>query len=122
MTEIKENENGRFLNRVREALNESAGNLDGPTLARLGDIRHRAVEAADEGPGLMLRLPRWVKMSGLATAAAAVMVFSLWFTSPKHDLAVKNPEDFEIVLAKDQIDLYEDLDFYSWLADEEDTV
>jgi hypothetical protein len=112
----------RFLNRAKEALNESVGNLDDPTLERLRDIRHRAVEAADERPGLMLRLPRWVKMGSLATAAAAVLVFSLWFTPPKHDLAVKNPEDFEIVLAKDHIDLYEDLDFYSWLADEEDTV
>jgi hypothetical protein len=59
-------------------------------------------------------------VSGLATAAAGVLVFSLWFTSPQNDLAVKNPDDFEIVLAKDQIDLYEDLDFYGWMADDED--
>jgi hypothetical protein len=112
----------RILKRAREALDESAGNLDIRTLERLRDVRHRAVEAADERPGLLLRLPRWVKVSGFATAAAAVLVFFLWFTSPRHDLTVRNPEDFEIVLAKDQIDLYEDLDFYSWMADDEDTV
>ena len=110
----------RLLERAREALDESVKTLDIRTLERLRDVRHRALEAADERPGLLLRLPRWVKVSGLATAAAAVLVFSLWFTSPGHDLTVKNPEDFEIVLAKDQIDLYEDLDFYSWMVDDED--
>ncbi|MCX5834323.1 MAG: hypothetical protein NTV99_07420 [Deltaproteobacteria bacterium] len=110
----------RLLERAREALDESVKTLDIRTLERLWDVRHRALEAADERPGLLLRLPRWVKVSGLATAAAAVLVFSLWFTSPGHDLTVKNPEDFEIVLAKDQIDLYEDLDFYSWMVDDED--
>jgi len=110
----------RMLKRTREVLDASVANLDAGTLERLRDARHRAVEAADERPGLLLRLPRWVKVSGLTTAAAAVLVFSLWFTSPKHDLTVKNPDDFEIVLAKDQIDLYEDLDFYGWMADDED--
>jgi hypothetical protein len=112
----------RLMKRTREVLDESVANLDVRTLERLRDARHRAVEAADERPGLLLRLPRWVKVSGLATAAAAILVFSLWFTTAGHDLTVKNPEDFEIVLAKDQIDLYEDLDFYSWMANDEDNV
>lgn len=123
MTEKIRDEKGqdeRMLTRTREILDESVANLDVRTLERLRNARDRAVEAADERPGLLLRLPRWVKVSGLATAAAGVLVFSLWFTSPGHDLTVKNPEDFEIVLAKDQIDLYEDLDFYGWMADDED--
>ncbi len=123
MTEKFENgQDARFLGRVKEALDESVETLDHRTLERLRSARYRAVEVADEQPGWMLRLPRWLKVSGMATAAAAVLVFSLWFASPRHDLVIKNPEDFEIVLAKDQIDLYEDLEFYSWLADEEDTV
>ena len=123
MTEKIKEEKGqeqRLLKRTREVLDESVANLDVRTLERLRGARHRAAETADERPGLLLRLPRWVKVSGLATAAAAILVFSLWFTSPRHDLTVKNPEDFEIVLAKDQIDLYEDLDFYGWMADDED--
>lgn len=125
MTEKIKEEKGqdeRLVKRTREVLDESIANLDVRTLERLRAARHRALETADERPGLLLRLPRWVKVSGLATAAAAVLVFSLWFTPPGHDLIVKNPEDFEIVLAKDQIDLYEDLDFYGWMADDEGNV
>jgi len=116
----EEGQDERLLKRTKEVLDASAANLDVRTLERLRDARQHAMETADERPGLLLRLPRWVKVSGLATAAAGVLVFALWFTSPNHDLTVKNPEDFEIVLAKDQIDLYEDLDFYGWMADDED--
>ena len=53
---------------------------------------------------------------GVATAAAAVLVFMIWFDTPKQDLPVKSPDELEIVLNADNMDLYEDLDFYEWLA------
>ena len=110
-----------FLEKAKEALDRDAGSLDRETLDRLRAMRLRAVEAAEQPPGLLFRLPRWAKAGAFATVAAAVIVFFVWFQPPaKQDLALKNPEDFEIIVAKDNIDLYEDLDFYSWLADDED--
>jgi hypothetical protein len=43
----------------------------------------------------------------------------IWFDTPRQDLPVKSADDLEIVLnvdSADSMDLYEDLDFYEWLA------
>ena len=79
----------------------------------------RAVEAADARGRGFFRIPNWARIGGVATAAAAVLVFMIWFDTPKQDLPVKSADDIEIVLnvdSADNMDLYEDLDFYEWLA------
>jgi hypothetical protein len=109
----------RFLEKARRSLLASEEQIDTVTASRLRDIRSRAVEAAGEREKGIFRIPNWARIGSIATAAAAVLVFMIWFDTPRQDLPVKSADDLEIVLnvdSADNMDLYEDLDFYEWLA------
>lgn len=107
----------RFLEKTRQALLASEGRLDAATLARLREARAKAVEAAGEGSRGFFRVPNWMRAGAFATAAAAVILFAVWVDPPKQELPVKSVDEFEIVLYADNLELYEDMDFYEWLAD-----
>lgn len=107
----------RFLEKAGQSLRESEDVLDAETLSRLRDARCKAVEAAGERRQGFFRLPNWAKAGAFATGLAAVMVLMVWFDAPRQDLPVKSPDEFEIVLYADNLDIYEDMDFYEWLAD-----
>jgi hypothetical protein len=119
MNEMHSEKEARFLEKARQSLLAAEDRLDAGTLSQLRDARVRAVEAADARGRGFFRIPNWARIGGVATAAAAVLVFMIWFDTPKQDLPVKNADDIEIVLnvdSADNMDLYEDLDFYEWLA------
>jgi hypothetical protein len=112
---LSENE-ARFLEKARQSFLATEDRLDAGTLSRLRDARVRAVEAAGERGRGFFRIPNWMRAGAFATAVAAVMVFMIWVDTPKQELPVKSPDELEIVLNADNMDLYEDLDFYEWLA------
>lgn len=119
MNEMLSEKEARFLEKARQSLLAAEDRLDAGTLSQLRDARVRAVEVADARGRGFFRIPNWARIGGVATAAAAVLVFMIWFDTPKQDLPVKNADDIEIVLnvdSADNMDLYEDLDFYEWLA------
>jgi hypothetical protein len=119
MNEKLSEKEARFLEKARQSLLATEDRIEANTLSRLRDARVRAVEAADARGRGFFRIPNWARIGGVATAAAAILVFMIWFETPKQDLPVKNADDIEIVLNvdnADNIDLYEDLDFYEWLA------
>jgi hypothetical protein len=119
MNEKLSEKEARFLEKARQSLLATEDRIEANTLSRLRDARVRAVEAADARGRGFFRIPNWARIGGVATAAAAILVFMIWFDTPKQDLPVKNADDIEIVLnvdSADNIDLYEDLDFYEWLA------
>jgi hypothetical protein len=111
-----ENRDRELLERVRATLDASADNLDAATLRRLRRSRLEAVEAA--GPKRRpFPLPRWVTAGGVATVAVLGVAASVWLSAPRPVLPEKQVEDLEIVTAKEQLDLYADLEFYRWLAE-----
>ncbi len=119
MNEKLSEKEARFLEKARQSLLATEDRIEANTLSRLRDFRASAVEAADARGRGFFRIPNWARIGGVATAAAAILVFMIWFDTPKQDLPVKNADDIEIVLnvdSADNIDLYEDLDFYEWLA------
>ncbi len=107
----------RFLEKARQALLASEDRLDAATLARLRDARAKAVEAAEGRVRGFFRIPNWLRVGAFATAAAAVLVFAVWVDPQRQELPVKSPDEFEIVLNADNFDLYEDMEFYEWLAE-----
>jgi hypothetical protein len=107
----------RFLEEARQGLLAAEGRLDDATLSRLREARAKAVEAADARGRGVFRIPNWMRAGAFATAAAAVMVFAIWVDPPKPELPVKSLDEFEMVLYADNLDIYEDMDFYEWLAD-----
>jgi hypothetical protein len=107
----------RFLERVKALLSEGAENLDSQTRQRLKHMRLDALRAA-KGKRARSFLPaRWVT-AGAFAAMAAVAIFFLLRTSPR-DVSVNYIEDYEIITSTEHFDLYENLEFYRWLATED---
>lgn len=108
----------RMVKMVKEHLDAGVDALDDLTAARLRAVRLKAVESA-EGKRGGLRFPRWVAVGGLATAAAAVLAVGLWVSGPPRESTVATADDIEIVAAQEQMQFYEDIEFYRWLAAQE---
>jgi len=109
-----------FAQEAKALFDGSVDKLDAATLSTLNQGRHRALEAARSPRGEWMR---WAPAAGVATAVLiAVMV-----TLPAPDQVEIMPEsmtDMDILLGEDSFDMYEELEFYSWLdvADEGDDV
>lgn len=107
-----------FLDQAKALLDRRAEELDGLTLERL----RRARRAALAGPPRSTRaLGRLVWAGGLATAAVALVAGSLWLLQPATHPPVGALEDLEILAASENLDFYEDLEFYRWLAESDGT-
>ena len=119
MNEQLDEKEVRFLEKARQGLLASEEQIDATTASRLRDARRKAVESAGASRKGFFWIPNWARVGGAATAAAAVIVFMIWHDTPRQDLPLKSADDLEIVLnvdSADNMDLYEDLDFYEWLA------
>lgn len=109
----------KLIETVREHLDAGAADLDGRVCARLRAMRADALEEAARRRGWFFRLPRWVTAGGLATAVAAVVAVSLWVADVRRERTVATIDDMELITAQEQMQLYEDLDFYRWLAEQD---
>jgi type VI protein secretion system component VasF len=117
---MRENEKeNKLLEDIRNSLDRQVENLDDRTVRALKSMRLEALESMERKRGYF-GVPRWLTATGIATAVVLVATVSLFFVSSQNSLQVKSTEDFEILSANDQQELYKDLDFYRWLAEEED--
>ena len=114
-----------LLSAAKSTLDNSVDDLDASTLERLATIRRQAVESATKQQASLIGLPSWLlPVGGLATAAAAVLVtMTLWTIQPDiQDAPVAVLEDINLLTAPEEIEFYQDLEFYEWLAVNEQTV
>jgi hypothetical protein len=112
-----EDQDQKLRNMVCKSLDESIVNLDRQTLLRLQGIRMRALEDSCKRKDLF-SARRWITAGGLATVAVLVLAISLWVVVHRQPLPAKHGEDAEILSAQEHLELYEDLEFYRWLATE----
>lgn len=104
--------NEAFEKRAKAQFDNSVEELDAATLSRLNQGRHAALEALHGGRPLAA-WGRWVPLTGVAAAAlVTVMLVRGPEMAPLPGDAVA---DFEILLEGENLELYEDLEFYSWL-------
>ncbi len=103
---MKENEADIFAEKLKLRFDRSADTLDRDILSRIRRIRNRAVDQAPISPR-----PRfWMPAGAIATAALALLVYSIL---PQHPVNDKLPVDeIEII---SELDLYENIEFYEWL-------
>lgn len=100
-----------FTDRTKELFDESVERLDGASLSRLNQGRQRALAEIDRaGPrGQWLR---WVPVTG---AAAAALIAVMVINQPARLDEPLTATDFEMLIEHEELELLEDLEFYSWL-------
>ena len=109
-----------FLDDAGSLLRESAQCLDESTLADLRAARSRAVT------GVISPVRRnWVWVgTAVAVTAAVVMTFSVWLPGGSRSTApvpgLENIEDVDLLSGAEEIQFYQDLEFYRWLDNEKD--
>jgi hypothetical protein len=104
-----------LVNAIRKELDRSCDALDGYTLSRLHRMRSAAL-ARPQSRWKSLLLP----FGGLVTACALVLVVNLSLRTtglPTEGAGEAALEDIEILTANESLDLYEDYEFYQWLAE-----
>jgi len=105
--------------RARELFAESVAGLDGETRSKLAQARAKAVEAARSR-----RFAWWSSPSGLVplggVAAAALAAVLLWQSpgAPVGPVETAVLDDLEILLEGEELDLFEELEFYAWLLEQ----
>jgi len=108
----------RLLDAVKARLDQSEQALDGVTLGRLRAARREALATLGaERP----RRTWWEPMRGLAVAATlATLTVSLWSLSPgPTDTGLMPLEDLALLTDSEDLEFYQDLDFYLWLDSRE---
>lgn len=108
------NEND-FLKKVKTQLDEQTEHLDAATLSKLNQSRQAAL-AQLQPRGHRLK-QKWLPASGLVAAVLLTSVFMF-----RSEEIIPNGEqgidDIEIIASNDNLELYEQLDFYMWLLEE----
>ena len=106
-----------FEARLAKRLRDSADGLDGQTRSRLNQARQAALDE-------LRPKPVWrggPVLTGAATAAVAVVAFFLLQPAPDtaQPLVPAGIEeaDLELLMAEESLDMLEDLEFYTWLAE-----
>ncbi|HFQ91858.1 MAG TPA: DUF3619 family protein [Chromatiales bacterium] len=114
--EIAKEADKERLVRARALLDERLEALDGETAARLRAARRRALGE------LAPRRRAWMAAGGLAAATASLLlVVMLWSGGERPVGSPDIFEDLELLSSTEDMEFIEDLDFYLWLDDEQQT-
>ncbi len=99
---------------AKTAFDRSVDGIDAATLSRLNRGRQRALASAGRSGGAWLR---WMPAAGVATAVLLAVVM---MRGPVNEEALVAPaSDLEILLSEESIEMFEELEFYSWLGSQE---
>jgi hypothetical protein len=103
-----------LVQQAQEAFDQSVDGLDAATLSRLNRGRQAALAEAGH-PGRQWL--RWMPATGLA---AAVFLAVVTLQEPGDVDVISAPAtDLEILLGEESIEMFEELEFYSWLETQE---
>jgi hypothetical protein len=109
------NHDEKFEQRARAAFEDSTERLDAATRSRLTQARYAALEAARAKP-------RWLAWTwGLPAGLAAMLAVTLLFNGRSSEAPVPSTLDDLPIVASENLDLLENVEFYAWLDDQEPT-
>lgn len=111
---MKEDE---FLEKVNNTLDQRINTLDGETVSKLNRARHAALQQQYRPPHTVNKWA-WLPASGIAVAVLISSLF-LFRAEQMVDISGNDLDEIEIIASTDSIELYEQLDFYLWLLEEE---
>jgi hypothetical protein len=99
----------QFVQRLSKALDAGQDALDPAIRRRLREARHAALEQL--GP----RRSLWQPVAAFAIAASLVAAV-LWWPGSQTALPATALQDVDVIAIDDSLQLYEELEFYEWLA------
>ncbi len=100
-----------FETKARQLLQRSEAEVDTETAQKLREARLQALQSRER-----LRLPSFLlPATGMATASILALVLVYSPLNGEHEV---EPD----LLSTENVELYEDLDFYYWLASEENNL
>jgi hypothetical protein len=107
-------ENELFARQAKRLFDNSVEDMDGQTMSRLNRRRQKALSGLRSRPAMSI-LTGWAPAAGVA--AAAVVAVVMWSGNrPLNDVAPpSSATDFEILLNEDNLEMLEELEFYSWI-------
>ena len=114
MNNTHDNRDTRIPDASKQQFDESVDALDAATLSRLNRARQAALAELSDSPR---RWRQWMPATGVA--AAAVLAVVMISGRGEVDVIAAPASDFEIVMSEEDIDMLENLEFYSWLATQE---
>jgi len=107
-----------FLQQVNKALDQQVESLDSETLSRLNRARHTAIQQQQQQREHQSTRLGWLSASGLAAAVLLVSLFM--FRSEDIDIIHHGDVDeIDIIASSDKLEMFEQLDFYMWLLEED---
>ena len=106
--------NEALLKSVIGSLDNSIEHLDANTLSRLNQARHRALAQAGK-PRLFNS--QWLKAGAFAVLLVTVINGWLFISTP--DIQQMDTDAFELIVANEDFELLQDLDFVAWMIEQE---
>ena len=111
---MAEHDEDPWTERIRQQLDNRARDLDAATLSRLNQSRLVALQAAAKP----MQRP-WLWPATLASAFSLALAVAIWPRLLPEPLPTPSagtlPEDFSMLAGTENLELYEELDFYAWL-------
>ncbi len=114
-------DNSSLIDEIKNRLDESSEQIEPQIRSRLTQMRYQALDLLEDKK--FKRQSYWLPMSAFATAGLFSVIIFLDnpMTAPKDDVAtyVALVDDMDILYSSDSLDLYEEVEFYQWLEDNE---
>lgn len=119
-----------FLDKAKQALDQSADNLPQETLAQLNQIRREALNETLNESSAKPRSTAWIWWAPGGGLMAAMLVAAVVLTTPATDpgatpdpvlqaAADDMPGDMELLTSEEDLVLMEDIEFVAWLMEQE---
>lgn len=111
-----------LISAIKQTLDNSEHELDKGTLNKLQQARTTAVQHSVRPGTNRSYFNPWLRpVTGAAVIALCVgLLFSVWHSGSTDYTEISSIEDLQILSEAEDFKLYEELEFYQWLADEED--
>lgn len=109
----KDELNANETENIRQSLDESIDALDANTLSKIRQVRTQALERIESSPVNWQRL----LVGGVATACVMVLAIMMLLNSPISMEPVPIDE-IDLISSSDNLELFEDLEFYEWLEED----
>ncbi len=103
-----------FLDFARKRLNQGTENLDPDTRHKLISMRNRALDLQESKSWF----PQWAPLPVMGLLTGVLFIILVYAKPGSVQNMDTGLEDLEILASVDQLELYEDLEFYDWLANE----